>query len=90
MGHKFAVNQGIGDYKVSLQTRNHGHWILCDGSLVNVSQYPQLFEVLGYRFGSSEDGKLFRLPSSDDAKVELMKSNSNLGTGNLFIYSDSN
>lgn len=79
----------IGDYKISSQTSDHGHWVLCDGSMLNVVDYPLLFEVLGYRFGSSEDGLQFKLPTTDDAKAEFIKSAPNHGKGNLFIYADS-
>lgn len=35
-------------------------WLLCDGSPVNVSDYPNLFNILGYTHGGS--GSSFKLP----------------------------
>eukprot|EP01083_Nonionella_stella_P069982 186943_1 len=32
----------IGDLKLSLQTNNHGHWALCDGTLLPIDGYFQL------------------------------------------------
>jgi len=38
-------------------------WLLCDGRPLPVTMYSQLFDVLGYSFGSSTDGKIFNLPN---------------------------
>ncbi len=40
-------------------------WLLCDGRFLGVSQYWQLFSVLGYRYGRATDSKgqnTFRIP----------------------------
>lgn len=36
------------------------HWLLCDGSEYNASEYPNLFEVIGYKYGGS--GGKFKVP----------------------------
>jgi len=40
----------------------HTGWMLCDGRLLLISQYPDLFNVLGYMYGGSESAKNFALP----------------------------
>ncbi|MDN2709786.1 phage tail protein [Janthinobacterium sp. SUN118] len=35
-------------------------WMVCDGRLLGVSQYPELFATLGYLYGGAND--TFRLP----------------------------
>ncbi len=35
-------------------------FMLCDGSELNVAEYPELFSVIGYKFGGSDD--IFKLP----------------------------
>ncbi len=39
-------------------------WMLCDGSTLNASEYPELYTALGGLYGSSESGNdtLFNLP----------------------------
>lgn len=57
-------------------------WMLCDGSALNASEYPELYSVLGKLYGSSGSGKdlMFNLPDlrgkflrgigTDDASLE--------------------
>eukprot|EP01084_Bolivina_argentea_P158120 275485_1 len=62
----------IGDFKISAQNTSHENWILCDGSLIDSTEYPQLFNVIGYSFGSfSEYPSLFRLPNATDHVVGI-------------------
>jgi len=35
-------------------------WLLCDGSILNVAQYPELYRVLGHLYGGSKG--TFNLP----------------------------
>ncbi|MCF7669762.1 MAG: phage tail protein [Verrucomicrobia bacterium] len=37
-------------------------WELCDGKIVAVEEYPQLYERIGMSWGSGEDTNSFRLP----------------------------
>jgi microcystin-dependent protein len=40
------------------------NWLICDGSLVDKDQYPSLFDVIGYTYGSDEeDPDMFGLPN---------------------------
>jgi microcystin-dependent protein len=50
----------IGDLKYSLSSIDHNGWLLCDGRLLSINQYPQLFNSIGYSFGGS--GNTFALP----------------------------
>eukprot|EP01083_Nonionella_stella_P061413 160043_1 len=57
----------IGDYKISAQSKSHGNWLLCDGSIINSTTYTMLFDVIGYRFGFvSNNPLLFALPDASD------------------------
>jgi microcystin-dependent protein len=50
----------IGDTKTSITSTDHNGWLLCDGRLFPRSNYPFLFNAIGYTFGGS--GNLFKLP----------------------------
>lgn len=40
------------------------NWLICDGSLVDKDEYPSLFDVIGYSYGSDEeDPNMFGLPN---------------------------
>jgi microcystin-dependent protein len=51
-----------GDTKTSALTVDHIGWLMCDGRLLNVSDYQFLFNTIYYKFGSNGDGTQFRLP----------------------------
>lgn len=42
-------------------------WLMCDGGLVDVEEYPELFDAIGFRYGEAGGGQ-FRLPSFVDAR----------------------
>ena len=52
----------VGDIKASLQTANHGNWLLCDGSAVSRTTYADLFALIGDGFGSGDGSTTFNLP----------------------------
>jgi len=52
----------VGDIKASLQTANHGNWLLCDGSAVSRTTYADLFALIGDNFGSGDGSTTFNLP----------------------------
>lgn len=52
----------IGDIKASLQTSNHGNWLLCDGQAVSRTTYAELFELIGTKFGSGDGATTFNVP----------------------------
>ena len=68
----------IGDYKISAQISNHGKWLLCDGSFVDINTYPQLFDLIGYSFGNSSS--LFALPDAADRVVGIDGNSNTIGT----------
>ena len=62
----------IGDYKISARNLSHGNWLLCDGSFIDSTNYPELFGVIGYSFGSfSGYPLLFQLPNVTDDVVGI-------------------
>jgi microcystin-dependent protein len=50
----------VGDTKTTVVSVDHLGWLLCDGRLVQKSEYGLLFYQIGYTFGGSGDE--FRLP----------------------------
>ncbi len=41
-------------------------WLLCDGRSLSQREYPELFQVIGYKYGSN--GDLFRLPAFNETQ----------------------
>lgn len=37
-------------------------WLICDGTLLSKTDYPELFNAIGYSFGGEEGGNTFGLP----------------------------
>lgn len=52
----------IGDIKTSLQTTNHGVWLLCNGQAVSRETYADLFTLIGTNFGAGDGSTTFNLP----------------------------
>ena len=52
----------VGDIKTSLQTENHGDWLLCDGQAVSRTEYADLFAVIGTGFGVGDGINTFNVP----------------------------
>lgn len=50
----------VGDTKTSAVTADHLGWLVCDGRLLNPTEFQDLFKVVGFNFGRA--GPLFRLP----------------------------
>jgi microcystin-dependent protein len=69
-----------GDTKTSALTVDHVGWLLCDGRLVNVSDYQFLFNTIYYKFGSNGDGTQFRLPDPAGRVLGYTGSGSGLTT----------
>ena len=68
-----------GDFKTSAKKVSHGRWILCDGSYYLCSKYPELFSVIGYRYGDFRSLVNFRVPN--------LQKRQPLKRGRDFIYS---
>ncbi len=60
--NSFYTLPHVGDYKFSARTANFHGWLKCDGSALNIEDYPQLYEVIGTSFGHNGAGT-FRLPN---------------------------
>ena len=69
----------VGDFKTSVKDVSHGRWILCDGSYYLCSKYPELFSVIGYRYGDFRSLVNFRVPN--------LQKRQPLKRGRDFIYS---
>lgn len=52
----------VGDIKASVQTANHGNWLLCDGSAVSRTDYADLYALIGDNFGDGDGSTTFNLP----------------------------
>lgn len=52
----------VGDTKMSVLSLDHLGWMICDGRTLNVSDWPILFDVIGYNFGSN-GSTTFKLPN---------------------------
>ena len=52
----------IGDIKASLQTANHGVWLLCNGQAVSRTDYADLFALISTKFGEGDGTTTFNVP----------------------------
>ena len=51
----------VGEYKWSARSNDFGNWYICDGRSLPISEYNDLFQVIGTSFGSNDDVS-FNLP----------------------------
>ena len=51
----------VGDYKFSARSTDFHGWLLCDGRILNVDDYPVLNDIIGDSFGDDGEGT-FCLP----------------------------
>lgn len=42
--------------------KNNTGWITCDGSSVDISVFPSLFETIGFLYGAGKEANQFRIP----------------------------
>lgn len=70
---RIADGVQTGDLCYSLRTEKEG-WLLCDGTSYSVSNYPNLFNVIGYTFGGSEDN--FNVPNCSGKFLQMDTSKS--------------
>ncbi len=52
----------IGDIKASVKEENHDNWFLCNGQEISRVAYPELFSLIGIKFGSGDGTTTFNLP----------------------------
>ena len=66
----------VGDLCYSLRTEKEG-WLLCDGTSYSTTDYPDLFAVIGYTFGGSENN--FNVPNYKGKFLQMINDNQSLG-----------
>lgn len=52
----------IGDYRESIRATVGSEWLVCDGSLVSNTAYPDLYALIGSTTGPGEPPDTFKLP----------------------------
>lgn len=85
----------VGDLCYSLRTEKEG-WLLCDGASYSTTDYPDLFAVIGYTFGGSENN--FNVPNYKGKFLQMINDNQTIGqnieaglpniTGNFSAYNN--
>lgn len=71
----------IGDYRWSAHTDDFSGWMLCDGRSLLISDYPQLFKIIGTSFGSI-DSDHFNLPNFSGRVIGAIGTTGNSGDDN--------
>ena len=66
----------VGDLCYSLRTKKEG-WLLCDGTSYSTTDYPDLFAVIGYTFGGSENN--FNVPNYKGKFLQMINDNQTIG-----------
>lgn len=70
-------DQSIGDVKYSMQTADHGRWLICSaGRTISRTTYASLFAILGTKFGAGDGSTTFGLPDPAGGKALLAKDSS--------------
>ena len=73
----------IGSITTTILLTAPPNYLICDGSLLNVSDYQQLFNIIGYNFGGS--GASFNLPNFRNYYILGGNNNiNNIAVSNLF------
>lgn len=71
----------VGDIKTSTRDSNHGVWFLCNGQAISRTTYPELFELLGTKFGKGDDLTTFNLPDYTNIHLPTSTSLNIMGNG---------
>lgn len=74
-------NLGLGDIKASLQTANHGNWLLCDGQAVSRTTYADLFSLIGTTYGAGDGVTTFNVPDYTNVLLATSTNVSVCGNG---------
>lgn len=67
----------IGEYKISARNSDYNGWLVCNGRALAVSEYPDLYSVIGSDFGSAPAGE-FRLPDFTSKALGMFGASSNV------------
>lgn len=68
----------IGDMKMSVIANDHNYWLLCDGRSLDITEYSQLFALIGYAYGGS--GSSFNIPNCAGQVLGTISKGNVLGT----------
>ena len=53
-------------------------WLLCNGQSISKTKYKNLFEIIGYKFGGSNDN--FNIPDYRGLLLQMVTGNQQIGT----------
>jgi microcystin-dependent protein len=67
----------IGEYKISARNTDYNGWLVCNGRAVSVTDYPELYALIGSDFGSAPAGQ-FRLPDFTSKALGMFGASSNV------------
>ena len=62
----YAGNIGKSDEPGETNIESFG-WMVCDGRILEAAQYPELFAVLGYKYGGSDEK--FNIPKYSNSET---------------------
>lgn len=79
MIHAYSLH--VGEYKWSCRKQDYNGWLLCDGRELSTTEYPELFQVIGYSFGGH--GTIFNLPNLFGRVMGCVGKGSGLSDRNL-------
>lgn len=68
---RFTLGDGahVGDIKaIAYNVEVQAGWLLCDGSAVSRTMYPDLFTAIGTTYGAGDGSTTFNLPNLSDGK----------------------
>lgn len=69
----------VGDYKLSARSVDYNGWLICNGRMLNVEDYPELYEIIGTNFGGGEGE--FRLPDFTSRVIGMFGVSAVVGSG---------
>jgi microcystin-dependent protein len=69
----------VGDYKLSARSVDYNGWLICNGRMLNVEDYPELYEIIGTNFGGGEGE--FRLPDFTSRVIGMFGVSAVAGSG---------
>jgi len=68
----------VGDFKYSTQSTDHDCWMVCDGRILLIGNYAQLYNVIGQNFGSMSSST-FQLPNCQGLTLAGVSQNHPVG-----------
>jgi microcystin-dependent protein len=77
------IQAQVGDLHWSARTTGLPGWVLCDGSLLSIVTYADLFAVIGFTYGGSEGENQFAVPDARGRTLAAAGSGSGLTTRSI-------